>query len=155
MKLALAALALSLALPSLAACTPTALGQQGTEARLVPLTIMSGSRRHEFRVEVARTEAEQERGLMYRTSLRPDRGMLFPMAPPRFASFWMKNTLIPLDLLFVRIDGTIASILTGEPRNLTPLVSSEPVAAVLEIPGGRAADLGIKAGDRISSPALR
>ena len=87
---------------------------------------------------------------MYRESLAPDRGMIFPHDQPRPASFWMKNTLIPLDIIFVRADGTIARIAANAtPLSLTPIPSFEPVSAVLEIAGGRAAELGIEAGDRV------
>ena len=106
---------------------------------------------HPFLVEVAASPEEQAQGLMNRQELGPDRGMIFPMAPPREASFWMKNTLIPLDMLFVRSDGTIARIeQNAVPLNLQPVVSGEPVAAVLELAGGRSAQLGIQAGDRVS-----
>jgi uncharacterized membrane protein (UPF0127 family) len=120
-------------------------------AKTVPLTITSGKRQFAFKVEVARTAAEQSRGLMFRTRLGADRGMIFPMNPSRFASFWMKNTLIPLDMIFVRSDGTIANIAErAVPHSLDPVMSVEPVAAVLEIEGGRAAALGLKPGDRVS-----
>ena len=90
-------------------------------------------------------------GLMHRQSLAPDRGMIFPYDPPRPASFWMKNTLIPLDLIFVRSDGTIGSIAANAvPLSLDPIPSGEPVAAVLEIAGGRSAELGIGPGDKVS-----
>ena len=92
-------------------------------------------------------------GLMNRQSLAPDRGMIFPYDPPRPASFWMKNTLIPLDMIFVRPDGTIGSIAANTvPLSLDPVPSGEPVAAVLEIAGGRSAELGISAGDKVSWP---
>jgi len=117
---------------------------------LVQLTVASGARSHVFTVEMARTAAQQERGLMFRRALGPDEGMLFPYDPPRPASFWMRNTLIPLDLIFIRPDGTIARIATGIPRSEAQIAVDEPVTAVLEIPGGRAAELGIAAGDRIS-----
>ena len=114
------------------------------------LTIRSGARDHRFTVEVARTGEEQAQGLMFRDSLAPDRGMLFPMDPPREASFWMKNTLIPLDIIFIRADGTIARIGANTvPHSLDPVASLEPVAAVLEIRGGRSAELGIREGDRV------
>jgi uncharacterized membrane protein (UPF0127 family) len=88
---------------------------------------------------------------MYRQKLGPSEGMLFPFNPPRPASFWMKNTLIPLDLLFIRADGSIAEIAANAtPLSLAPLAVDEPVVAVLEIPGGRAAALGIKTDDRVS-----
>ena len=116
----------------------------------IPLTIRSDGRTHEFIVEVARTAEEQATGLMNRPALEPGRGMLFPYDPPRMTSFWMKNTLIPLDLIFIRADGTVARIAANaEPMSLAPIPSLEPVAAVLEIPGGRSAELGIEAGDMV------
>ncbi|HEY5713471.1 MAG TPA: DUF192 domain-containing protein [Allosphingosinicella sp.] len=114
---------------------------------LVQLSIESGGRTHVFTVEMARTEAQQDRGLMFRTRLGPNEGMLFPFDPPRPASFWMRNTLIPLDLVFIRPDGTIARIAANAVPRSEALVSvEEPVTAVLEIPGGRAAQLGITTG---------
>lgn len=122
-------------------------------ANTVPLTISSSGKVHRFNVEVARTVAEQERGLMFRDKLAPDGGMIFPMSPPRVASFWMKNTVIPLDMIFVRADGTIARIAAEtEPYSLTPVSSGEPVAAVLEIAGGRAGELGISEDDKVEWP---
>ncbi len=116
----------------------------------MPLTITSNGRDHRFTVEVARTGEEQAMGLMYRNALAPDRGMIFPMNPPRNASFWMRNTLIPLDMIFVRADGTIANIAENTvPYSEEPVMSDGPVAAVLEIAGGRSAELGIKAGDKV------
>lgn len=116
----------------------------------MPLTVRSGSRTHRFTVEVASSPQEQATGLMHRQSLAPDRGMLFPYDPPQPAAFWMKNTLIPLDILFVRADGTIARIAAQTvPLSLELVPSLEPVAAVLEIAGGRAAELGIAPGDRV------
>ena len=116
----------------------------------VPLTISSNGRQHRFTVEVARTPEEQAMGLMYRNLLAPDRGMIFPFDSPRPASFWMRNTLIPLDMIFVRQDGSIANIAANTvPYSEEPVTSDGPVAAVLEIPGGRAAELGIKPGDTV------
>lgn len=87
---------------------------------------------------------------MFREKLGPTEGMIFPMSPPRYASFWMKNTLIPLDMIFIRADGTISSIEANTtPHSLAPVASLEPVGAVLEIAGGRAAELGIKAEDTV------
>jgi hypothetical protein len=116
----------------------------------VQLTILSDGREHRFTVEVARTAEEQATGLMNRSSLAPDRGMIFPFEAPRYASFWMKNTLIPLDMIFVRADGTIANIEANTvPLSLQPVYSDGPVAAVLELAGGRSAELGINAGDKV------
>jgi uncharacterized membrane protein (UPF0127 family) len=121
--------------------------------REVPLTIRSANREHRFRVEVAATPQEQEAGLMYRRSLGPDRGMIFPYDPPQDVAFWMKNTLIPLDMIFIRRDGTIARIAANtKPMSLDTVPAGEPVAAVLEIAGGRAAELGIREGDVASWP---
>ena len=114
---------------------------------MVPLTIRSASGTHRFTVEIARTDDQQQHGMMFRTELAPDRGMLFPYNPPQRVGFWMKNTLIPLDIIFIRSDGTIVRITTAVPHSETPVPSGEPVAAVLEIAGGRAAQLGIKEGD--------
>ena len=117
----------------------------------VPLTITSGTATHRFTVEVARTAEEQARGLMNRQSLAPDRGMIFPYDPPQPVAFWMKNTIIPLDMIFIRQDGTIANIAANTvPLSLEQVPSEGPVAAVLELAGGRSAELGIKAGDRVS-----
>ena len=116
----------------------------------MPLTITAAGHTHRFTVELARTEEEQATGLMNRSSLAPDHGMIFPFEPPRDASFWMKNTLIPLDMIFVRADGSIANIEANTvPLSLQPVYSDGPVAAVLEIAGGRSAELGIKAGDKV------
>lgn len=120
---------------------------------LVPLEIRSGDRTHRFQVEVARSEEEQRQGLMFRESLDPDEGMLFPFPQPRPAHFWMKNTLIPLDMIFVRADGSIARIAVNTvPHSLDLVGVDEPVAAVLEIAGGRSVELGIGEADRVSWP---
>jgi uncharacterized membrane protein (UPF0127 family) len=138
-----------------AGCQPSA-GQPSLERapsglEQLPLTVLSANgRSHRFTVEVARTAEEQATGLMNRQNLAPDRGMIFPYQPPRNASFWMKNTLIPLDIIFIRPDRTIARIEAETvPLSLEPVPSLEPVGAVLEIAGGRAAELGIKPGDRV------
>jgi uncharacterized membrane protein (UPF0127 family) len=115
----------------------------------IPLTIHSATGDHRFTVEVAASFAEQERGMMFRRSVAGDRGMIFPYDPPQEVGFWMKNTLIPLDMIFIRADGRIARIATAAPQSLDNVPSGEPVAAVLEIGGGRAAELGIKPGDRV------
>ncbi len=118
--------------------------------RLIPLTISSAGQSHVFTVELAGTVQEQARGLMFRKDLAPDKGMIFPLKETRMASFWMKNTVIPLDIIFIRTDGTIESIAANTtPYSLDPVESGEPVAAVLELAGGRAAELGIVPGDKV------
>ena len=120
------------------------------------LTIKSANGPHTFKVESAKTEAEQARGLMFRTDLKPDGGMLFWPYPakggePVAANFWMKNTPSPLDILYIRADGTIARIAENTvPFSEAPIPSGEPVGAVLELMGGRAAELGIAEGDLVT-----
>jgi uncharacterized membrane protein (UPF0127 family) len=119
----------------------------------VPLTVHSGSGLHRFIVEIARSPQEQETGLMNRQSLEPDRGMIFPYDPPQPVAFWMKNTLVPLDMIFIRADGSIARIAANAvPLSLEPVPSGEPIAAVLEIAGGRSAELSIRPGDTVDRP---
>ena len=120
---------------------------------LVGLEIESDGRTHRFVVEVARTSEEQARGLMFRRSLGPNEGMIFPFPSPRPAGFWMRNTVIPLDMIFIRENGTIARIAANTvPLSEETVESGEPVAGVLEIRGGRAAELGIDEGDRVFWP---
>nr|WP_232332772.1 DUF192 domain-containing protein [Novosphingobium aquimarinum] len=119
--------------------------------KVVPLTIRSGNKVHTFRVELARTPAEQAKGLMFRTAMGPDEGMIFPMSPPRVASFWMRNTVIPLDLLFVGPDGRVINIAANAvPYDESQLKAEGLTGAVLELNGGRAAELGIKPGDLVT-----
>lgn len=153
---------LALAVP-LAACQPTS-GNASTSANAierspagleqVPLTVTTtAGKAHRFTVEIARSEAEQAQGLMNRETLAPDRGMIFPYATPVMASFWMKNTLIPLDIIFVRENGTIARIEANTaPLSLEPVAAGEPVTLVLELAGGRAAELGITEGAKVEWP---
>ena len=117
----------------------------------VPLSIRTSVATHDLVVEVAATGAQQAKGLMFRTRLAPDKGMIFPFAEDRVASFWMKNTVIPLDIIFIRRDGTIESIAANTtPYSLAPVRSNGPVATVLEIAAGRAAELGIGPGDMVT-----
>jgi len=113
------------------------------------VTIHSANGAHKFDVDVAATFEQQETGLMFRHKLQPNEGMIFPYDPPVDASFWMKNTLVPLDMIFIRADGSIARIATAKALDLTPVPAGEPVAAVFEIRGGRSAQLGIRAGDKV------
>lgn len=144
-------LAAVLALAAVAGCSQVD-GQataRAASASPVPLTITASGKKHSFRVEVARTEAEQARGMMFRAKLAPDAGMVFPFDTPRVASFWMKDCPHPLDMVFIRADGSIARIVTAVPYSLKPETSGEPVVAVLEIAGGRAAELGINEDDTV------
>ena len=150
-------IALAAALALAPACNASVGPAEGSAERSpaglaqVPLTITTASGTHRFVVEVARTPEQQARGLMHRQSLAPERGMIFPYDPPQDAAFWMKDTLIPLDMIFIRADGTIARIAENTvPMSLQPVPAFEPIAAVLEIAGGRSAELGIRAGDKVA-----
>lgn len=129
---------------------PAAASVARPSAKLDTVEILTSRGRVKFTVELAVTRAEQARGLMFRKSLAPDRGMLFPYKTPQRAAFWMKNTLIPLDIIYIAPDGRVLSIARNAvPHDETPLPSGGLVGGVLEIPGGRAAQLGILPGDRV------
>jgi uncharacterized membrane protein (UPF0127 family) len=114
------------------------------------LTIESANGKHHFNIEEAKSEAQMEQGLMYRRSMAPDAGMLFEYEKPQIMTFWMKNTLIPLDMLFIAADGTVADIHErAVPMLLDPINSAMPVLGVLELNGGTVARLGIKRGDHV------
>jgi uncharacterized protein len=116
----------------------------------VLLCISSGQKTRGFTVEMARTGQQQAQGLMFRTALADDKGMLFPFQDERMASFWMRNTLIPLDIVFIAGDGRIVNIVANAtPYSLDHRESVAPVGAVLELRGGLTAQLGIKAGDKV------
>ena len=120
------------------------------------LVINSANGDHAFTVEVVDTNESRQKGLMFRQSLAPDAGMLFDFKQSGAVSFWMMNTFIPLDMLFIRADGTIANIhVNARPHDPTGIPSEGPVQFVLEIPGGRSVELGIKAGDSVAHPRIK
>lgn len=129
----------------------------GTEqAKTEPLAILAQDGRRAFQVEVMRNDAQRAKGLMYRRSMPADHGMLFDFERPLPVNMWMKNTYIPLDMVFIRSDGSIARIAADtEPLSTQIIASGEPVLAVLELNAGTAAKLGIRAGDRIEHPLFR
>jgi uncharacterized membrane protein (UPF0127 family) len=109
-----------------------------------------------FNIEVVDTEAGREHGLMDRKSLAPDAGMLFDFLTPQPVAFWMKDTLIPLDMVFIARDGVVKSIhADAQPLDLTPIPSDGPVQFVLEIAGGRAAQIGLEPGDRMDEARVK
>ena len=156
LPIALAALACSAACSSQTAspaptpaATPARHPISGLE--VIPLTISQDGKAHAFRVEVAATMEEQQKGLMFRTAMGADEGMIFPSDMPEPRSFWMKNTVIPLDIVFIGPDHLISNIAANAvPYSLDPIPSSGAAIAVLELNGGRAAQLGIKPGARVS-----
>lgn len=109
-----------------------------------------------FNVEMATNSADQARGLMYRTHMDNSSGMLFLFDDEERRSFWMKDTLIPLDIIFIGADGTINHIHhSANPQDETRITSEKPALAVLEINGGQAGTLNITEGDKIIHPAFR
>ncbi len=114
------------------------------------VAIVSGSGEHRFEVEVARTAEEQARGLMHRRELAADAGMLFDYGRPRNVAMWMRNTHIPLDMIFIGADWRITRIVERTvPFSLATVASEGPVRAVLEVNAGTASRLGIRPGDRV------
>jgi uncharacterized membrane protein (UPF0127 family) len=117
---------------------------------LEALTLVTSSGRHDFRVEVARNDADRARGLMHRRTLPADRGMLFDFERVAPVTMWMENTFISLDMIFIRADGTIARIAENtEPLSQRIIPSGEPVLAVLEVIAGTSKRIGLKAGDKV------
>lgn len=117
---------------------------------VIPLAVKSDGKVHRFRVELAQSPEDQRKGLMFRTELGPDEGMIFPSVPQTARSFWMKNTPLSLDIIFVGADGRILNIAARtEPYSLDPVYSLGVTSGVLELRGGRAAELGIEPGDEV------
>lgn len=132
--------------PSVQAQKPDNLGQT------LPISAYATIAGRKFELEVARTPQQQATGLMYRTSLANNRGMLFAFESPRPIRFWMKNTRIPLDMIFLR-DGTVQAIAASVPPCTTQTCPSygpnSAVNQVIELQGGLAAKLGLKVGDQV------
>lgn len=113
--------------------------------------ISANGQSHEFKIEIARTDEEKIKGLMFRTKMPEDAGMLFVFDNEEERNFWMRNTLISLDMLFIKADGTIHHIHKNAiPEDLTRISSNGPVQAVLELNGGISDKLNIQAGDKIN-----
>ncbi|MDG6077951.1 DUF192 domain-containing protein [Erythrobacter litoralis] len=156
---------LSAAFLALAACSPQAQTANATQSSnapaeasvhpvsglsVIPLTVTSGNTVHRFQAELADTPAAQQRGLMFRTELGPNEGMIFPSNPQTARSFWMKNTPLPLDIIFIGPDRRILNIAAETPPYTEESVSSEGITSgVLELIGGRAAELGLEPGDKV------
>ena len=129
------------------ACTSVSVQAMDVE-RLAIITKDGTS--HVFQVEVAREDNDRQRGLMFRQVLDEDKGMLFEFDPPYVVTMWMKNTQLPLDMVFIFKDGTIAHIAERtKPFSLDVVSAGVPVSGVLEIRGGLAQKLGIAVGDKV------
>ncbi|MFN3584977.1 DUF192 domain-containing protein [Phenylobacterium sp.] len=150
----LLALGVALALAGQAAAiprmSPDACKGQPELKPLQPLQVVTDKGVHSFQVEVADSAQEREYGLMCRKSLAADRGMLFVFPKADYQAFWMRNTLIPLDIVYIGADGKVVSIVrNARPLDESPLPSSGPALGVLELPAGRAGQIGLLPGDRI------
>jgi len=149
----LVAAALALLLPT--ACASRAPEPAAAPAPRVVVETRAGAR-HVVTVELARTDAERARGLMHRTALAPDAGMLFLFDESAEHAFWMKNTLIPLDMIFIAEDGRIAGIVARAiPGDLSPRSAGGPSRYVLEVNGGWAEAHGVGPGDRVRFENVR
>lgn len=141
---------LFLALFQITGHSQKAQAQQPQSLPQSPLIIETAEGQHHFTVELANTDKERNTGLMYRKDMAADHGMLFDMGVPQQARFWMKNTYLPLDIIFIRSDGRISNIERGTPMQLTPPVLSRGrVLAVLELNAGTAHSLGIRPGNLV------
>lgn len=141
-----AVLSFALGLLLLTPVTPAARAETATE----PLVIVTAKGEVTFEVEVMRTDEDRAKGLMFRRYMPENRGMLFDFKVAQPVFMWMKNTYIPLDMVFIRGDGSIARIAEEtEPLSTRTIASGEPVTAVLELNGGAAQRAGIKAGDKV------
>lgn len=133
--------------PSLLSSSPKNIGQ------MLPISAQAQMAGEQIKLEVVRTPQEQAMGLMYRTELAADRGMLFAFVPPQPVSFWMKNTLIPLDMVFLR-EGQVKAITKNVPPCTTEPCPTYPsgvaIDQVIELRGGRVEQLGLKVGDRVN-----
>ena len=128
---------------------PPAFSQDAPLSKIEPLTVATETGAHLFTVEIADTDALRQRGLMFRQRLPEDRGMLFDFQKPRPVFMWMKNTYIPLDMLFIRDTGEIVYIAENTvPQSLDTIGVNEPILGVLELAGGTAKRLGIRVGDK-------
>lgn len=154
-RLARFAVAAILTLVPLSACRDRLVEEASaaTPARLEVVAVRiatSDGKTHRYRAEVARTPEQQARGLMYRRTMARDAGMLFPFPEPRMASFWMSNTYLPLDIIFISPQGRVVNVGEGVPLTLDTVESAAPAGSVLELNRGEAARIGLAPGDRVS-----
>jgi uncharacterized membrane protein (UPF0127 family) len=123
---------------------------------LEALEIATATRPHAFQVEIAKDDASRERGLMDRRYMAPNHGMLFEFDRDAPATFWMKNTYIPLDMIFIARTGVVMRIVaSAEPLSERVIPSGGPCAAVLELNGGTAAAIGLRVGDKVRHPFFK
>jgi uncharacterized protein len=122
-------------------------------AGLEPLQIVTATGTHDFQVEIAKDEASRARGLMDRRYMPADHGMLFEFDREEPEAFWMKDTYIPLDMIFISRSGMVTNIVANaEPLSERAIPSGPPCIGVLELNGGTAANIGLKVGDKVRHP---
>ena len=127
-----------------------------TAGEFEPLQIITGGGTHDFKVEVAADDGSRERGLMNRRYMAADHGMLFEFPENAPVSFWMKNTYIPLDMIFISPKGVVTNVVAkAEPLSERVIPSGPPCVAVLEVNGGVAAAIGLKIGDSVRHPFFK
>ena len=144
-----ACLALGSVVAAGAGAFPTS-GAAQAELPRIPLVLETRTGVHQYRAEVAATPDQQAAGLMFRTRMGAAEGMIFPFSPPRQASFWMENTILPLDLVFIDTNGRVQNIAANAKPYSRDLIPSDGVVqAVLELNAGEAARIGLKPGDRV------
>ncbi len=120
----------------------------------VPLVAETNGKNRQFSIEIADDADERSRGLMFRHDMPDDRGMLFIFEQTRRVAFWMKDTPMPLDLVFIGEDGKVKAVLPGEPYSVAPIAPSDPIRFVLELKAGTAQKTGIQPGIRIHHPEI-
>lgn len=125
-------------------------GKPQTGLRVTTATLHTADGgKHAYKVEIAETGEQQAMGMMFRKEMARDTGMLFPMDPPRRAGFYMRNTYVPLDIIFIGADGRVLNIGSGRPLDETVIPSEGLAKAVLELRAGEARRIGLRPGDRI------
>lgn len=150
------AFVLAMATAASIVAVPSVVRAETPLARADRVEAVTATGRHVFTVEVVDTDETRARGLMFRTQMAPDAGMLFDFRTEQPVWFWMKNTYLPLDMIFVRADGTIRAIAAdATPLSEATVASGGPVRFVLELNAGTAARIGLKAGDKLVHPRMR
>ena len=147
MKIQSTILGVTLALAAVPALAGIACPNAGLHR--TPAVMVTASGRHKYVLEVAASADEQECGLMFRKSMKRSTGMIFPFMPPKPATFWMENTVLPLDLIFVGTDDRVLTVATGKPFSRDIIDSRGVTAAVIELNAGEAKRIGLKAGDKV------
>lgn len=153
-RLARFGLAALFAVAPLAACNDPfvdeAVAATPAPLEIVTVRVQAGKKVHSYRAEVARTPDQQSRGLMYRKTMARDAGMIFLFPEPRMASFWMANTHLPLDIIFISPEGRVVNVGEGVPLSTATVESTGPASTVLELNRGEAARIGLKPGDKVT-----